>query len=86
MLYLPSLKKKACTNPAAIHFIMLTDVRQVTLGVRASSDYSTINRNNVKRAYVYIYIFRCKQRPQISGTLEQIYIFLNINLCTLSHY
>ena len=80
MLYLPSLKKKACTNPAAIHFIMLTDVRQVTLGVRASSDYSTINRNNVKRAYVYIYIymaiFRCKQRPQISGTLEQIYILI----------
>ena len=57
MLYLPSLKKKACTNPAAIHFIMLTDVRQVTFGVRASSDYSTINRNNVKRACVYIYIF-----------------------------
>ena len=55
MLYLPSLKKKAFTNPAAIHFIMRTDVRQVTLGIRAISDYSTMNRNNVKRAYVYIY-------------------------------
>ena len=64
MLYVPSLKNRACTNLAAIHYIIRTGVRQVTLGIRATSDYSTINRNNVKRALR----MRCKQRIRDAGT------------------